>query len=202
MEPSIDPTPFLINPWEATERIKGFTFHLGADLVGICRVNPLWVYSHRGEIFYNNWEDWGQEIHPSLPFAFVISTEMAPKLVEGAPNPPSVGENCIIYAKGAFISTVLANFIAPLGDEGPESVLDIWNLFRTTGGATGGRAPTAGGGGCALEFSSAGEGKGRHHALNFFTLTFGTDNFFRDIKDQFFEIVLALIAMVFKDWHN
>lgn len=48
---------------EATERVKGFARHLGADLVGVTEVNSLWIYSHRGEIFHENWEDWGKEIN-------------------------------------------------------------------------------------------------------------------------------------------
>jgi len=51
-----------LSPGEATERLKGYALSLGADLVGITEVNPLWIYSHRGEIFYENWEDWGKEI--------------------------------------------------------------------------------------------------------------------------------------------
>ena len=52
----------VISPEEAATRVKGFARQLGAGLVGITRINPLWVYSHRGEIFYENWEQWGQEI--------------------------------------------------------------------------------------------------------------------------------------------
>ena len=68
--------PVSLNPKEASEIIKGFARHLGAALVGICRVNPLWAYSHRGEIFSGNWEDWGKEIGHPLPYAVVIATEM------------------------------------------------------------------------------------------------------------------------------
>lgn len=117
VEPPIDPSTFPINPKEATQRIKGFARHLGAELVGICRVDHRWVYSHRGEIFYNNWEDWGKVIPPPLPFAIVIATEMNYKLVSGAPHTPSVVESGVNYAKGAYISTILANFIAQLGYE-------------------------------------------------------------------------------------
>ena len=117
VEPAIAPSPFSVNPEEMTEKIKGFARHLGADLVGICRVDPRWAYSHRGEIFYNNWEDWGKEILPPLPFAAVIATEMDYKLVSGAPHTPSVVESGVNYAKGACISTILANFIAQLGYE-------------------------------------------------------------------------------------
>ena len=37
-----------LSPEEATERVKGYTRNIGADLVGIAKIDPLWVYSHRG----------------------------------------------------------------------------------------------------------------------------------------------------------
>lgn len=115
VEPSIEPSSFPLDPNEATDRIKGFARHLGADLVGICRVDPRWAYSHRGEIFYNNWDEWGKELPSPLPFAIVIATEMDENLVRGAPHTPSVVESGVNYAKGAYISTILANFIGQLG---------------------------------------------------------------------------------------
>ncbi len=115
VEPSPGPSAFPMDPKEATERIKGFARHLGADLVGVCRLDPCWVYSHRGEIFFDNWDDWGREIPLPLPFAIVIAVEMDADLVRGAPHTPSVVESGINYAKGAYISTILANFIAHLG---------------------------------------------------------------------------------------
>ncbi|UCC66528.1 MAG: reductive dehalogenase, partial [Deltaproteobacteria bacterium] len=115
VEPSQEPSPFPMNPQEATERIKGFAQHLGADLVGVCRLDPRWAYSHRGEIFYNNWDEWGKEIPAPFPFAVVMAVEMNEALVRGAPHTPSVVESGVNYAKGAYISTILANFIAQLG---------------------------------------------------------------------------------------
>jgi len=115
VKPTKDPSPLPVNSKEITERVKGFARHLGADLVGICRVDSRWGYSHRGEIFYNNWEEWGKEIPATLPFAIVIATAMDYELVNGAPHTPSVVESGVNYAKGAYISTILANFIAQLG---------------------------------------------------------------------------------------
>jgi reductive dehalogenase len=115
VEPSPEPSAFPMDPQEATGRIKGFARHLGADLVGVCRLDPCWAYSHRGEIFYDNWDDWGKEIPLPLPFAIVIAVEMDAELVRGAPHTSSVVESGVNYAKGAYISTILTNFIAQLG---------------------------------------------------------------------------------------
>jgi reductive dehalogenase len=115
VEPPPEPSAFPMDPKEATERIKGFACHLGADLVGVCRLDTRWAYSHRGEIFFDNWDDWGTEIPLPLPFAIVIAVEMQADLVRGAPHTPSVVESGVNYAKGAYISTILARFIAQLG---------------------------------------------------------------------------------------
>jgi hypothetical protein len=55
-------------------------------------------------------------------------------------------------------------------------------LLGATGGAAGGGTAATGGTGGTLKFSTAGEGKGRHHPVNFFTLTLRTGNLFGSIK--------------------
>jgi reductive dehalogenase len=89
--------------------------NLGANLVGVAQINPLWVYSHRGEIFHGNWEDWGKEIRLDHKYAVVFAEEMALELVGTAPHTPTTVESMKDYGKGAYISTQLAAFIANLG---------------------------------------------------------------------------------------
>lgn len=100
---------------EATLRIKGYTKNIGADLVGIAEINPFWVYSKKGEIFNDNWEDWGKEINLNHKYAIVFAEEMSFEMVGSAPHTPTVIESMKDYAKGAFISTQLASMIANLG---------------------------------------------------------------------------------------
>lgn len=107
--------PISLDPQEASARIKGYARHLGAALVGICRVNPLWTYSHRGEIFYGNWEDWGKEIDNPLPYAVVIATEMDLENVGAGPHTPTLVESSANYALGAYITTILAQWFGGLG---------------------------------------------------------------------------------------
>jgi reductive dehalogenase len=104
-----------ISPEEATSRVKGFALHLGADLVGITELNPLWVYSRRGEIFWDNWEEWGTEIEVPHSYAIVFAMEMSRDMVWAAPHTTSAVESGAVYAKGAFIATEIASFIANLG---------------------------------------------------------------------------------------
>lgn len=103
---------------DITKLVKNYALHLGADLVGVCKVNPLWVYSHRGEIHYENWEDWGREISEVPPYAVVFCTEMDKGHVDTAPHTPSLAESGANYAKGAYISTLLANWFAHMGYRG------------------------------------------------------------------------------------
>ena len=104
-----------LSPEEASARIKGYSLKLGADMVGIARLDPNWIYSRRGEIFHENWQDWGQPIEVPHEFAIVFAQEMALDMVTTGPHTPTVIESMRNYAKGAFISTQVASFIANLG---------------------------------------------------------------------------------------
>ena len=103
-----------------TDLVKKYALHLGADMVGVCRINPAWIYSHRGEIFYDNWDDWGREIQPESlpPYAVVFLTEMSETHVRAAPHTPSVAESAGCYAKGAYLGTLLARWFAHMGYRG------------------------------------------------------------------------------------
>jgi reductive dehalogenase len=104
-----------LSPEEATERVKGFALHLGADLVGIAEIDPLWVYSTRGHIKDENWEKWGSEIELSHSYAITFAIEMSTDMVWSAPHTPAVVESGLVYSKVAFVATELASFVANLG---------------------------------------------------------------------------------------
>ena len=106
-----------LSPEEATARVKGFARNIGADLVGIAKIDAHWIYSHRGEIHMGNWEDWGKEIHADHPYAIVLAEEMGFDMVGPAPHTPSVMESMKNYAKGAYITTQLAAYIANMSYE-------------------------------------------------------------------------------------
>jgi len=104
-----------LSPQSASSRIKGYTLSIGAKLVGITEINPLWIYAKRGEIFHGNWDDWGREIELNHRYAVVFATEMAFELVGTAPHSPTTIASMANYAGGAFIATQLAAYIANLG---------------------------------------------------------------------------------------
>ena len=113
--PELNGQQVEISPEEASSRVKGFALNLGAKLVGITEINPLWLYSRRGEIFRENWEDWGQEIDVPHQYAVVFATEMDFDLVGTAPHTPTVISSMTNYAQCASIATQLAAYIANLG---------------------------------------------------------------------------------------
>jgi reductive dehalogenase len=104
-----------MSPEEATMRVKGFAKNRGAVLVGITEINPLWVFSHKGEIFHENWEDWGRSLEARHKYAIVFAEEMDFEMIGSAPHTPTVMESMGAYAKGAFIAAQLANFVANMG---------------------------------------------------------------------------------------
>lgn len=113
--PEFAGSPIQISQKDATKKVKGYTKHLGADLVGITELDPLWTYSNIGEIHYENWEDWGKAIPVDHKYAVVFATEMDFEMVGTGPHTPTNIESMQNYAKGAYISVQLAAFISNHG---------------------------------------------------------------------------------------
>jgi reductive dehalogenase len=104
-----------MDPAKATRIVKEWAKHLGADLVGVCKVDPRWLYSHRGRIFYDDWENWGKEIADPLPYAVVVATEMDYDMISSAPHTPTMVESGYNYARGAYITTILSRWFGAMG---------------------------------------------------------------------------------------
>lgn len=115
LHPTLHGKRLSLSPEEATLRVKGFAKHLGADLVGVTEINPLWVYSNRGRSHGKEIDNWGEEIDLSHRYAIVFAMEMDRDMVWAAPHTTTVIESGHVYAKGAFIGTALAAFIANIG---------------------------------------------------------------------------------------
>ena len=82
--PSLD-----LSPEEATERVKGYARHVGADLVGVTELAPRWTYSHRGMALPLAGEEWGAEIDVPHRYAIVFAQEMSREMIGPAPAHPS-----------------------------------------------------------------------------------------------------------------
>ncbi len=126
-----NPETVKVSSKDASYVIKEFTRHLGACSVGICKVNPNWVYSKRGEIHFDNWEDWGEPI-PELPMnALVFGVEMNYEHVMAAPHTPTVAESANKYAEGAYMSTVLAQWFKDMGYRAVAQHLRHYDVLTT-----------------------------------------------------------------------
>ncbi len=107
-----------LTPEKAALIVKNFARHIGADRVGICRVNTNLLYSHQGEVHYDRGENWGKKIKDLPPYAVVFLTEMNYDHVLSAPHTPTVAESAHLYAKGAYLSTLLAKWFSYMGYTG------------------------------------------------------------------------------------
>jgi len=106
-----------LSPRELTGMIKGLCKQLGADLVGVAELNPLWVYSRRGQIHQGNWQDWGKELPIPHKYVVVFGFGMDLDLVRTAPFSPCDLEVYHQYAKAVVVSVQMAHCLASMGYE-------------------------------------------------------------------------------------
>ena len=111
-------TPARLTPEKATRIVKHLALHIGADMVGIAKVDPDLVYSHRGETHYERFDDWGKPISDLPKYAVVMLTEMKHGHVISAPHTPTVAESAHLYARGAYLSTLMAQWFSHMGYRG------------------------------------------------------------------------------------
>jgi reductive dehalogenase len=107
----VNPQKLNRTPEEFTRTIKDFALYLGADEVGIAKLNPAWVYSRVGR----GPEPWGKPIENNHKYAIAFTLEMDYQQVEGAPLTPITEESARQYLSGASISLALAEYIRSMG---------------------------------------------------------------------------------------
>jgi ferredoxin len=99
------------DPVSAARTVKNLALRLGADEAGICRLDPMYVYSHVGR----GPEPFGAPIENHHRFAVAFTLEMDHAHVQAAPRIEITRETAAQYLKGAQISIALARFIRRLG---------------------------------------------------------------------------------------
>ncbi len=100
-----------LSPQRATELVKEFATEFGADEVGVCELNPAWVYSHVGR----GPEEWGRPIDVTHNYAIAFTVEMKYDRVQAAPRLPITEETAVRYLEAAVISIALAAEIRKRG---------------------------------------------------------------------------------------
>ena len=99
------------SPEWMTERIKTVARLYGADLVGITRVNPLWVYSHYYEAITGNYG----KLEIPFKYAIVMGIEMDWDNINASPGYPASAATALAYSRMAELSPSLAKYIRALG---------------------------------------------------------------------------------------
>ncbi|MFH0914722.1 MAG: reductive dehalogenase [Chloroflexota bacterium] len=106
------------DPAVLSRNIKEAARRFGADLVGICEVNPAWIYSHWGDhdaYYSGGLAQTGEpiEIPPWMKYAVVFAIEMDYESIKRTPavdaSPP------LGYGETAFTAASLATYISKLG---------------------------------------------------------------------------------------
>jgi len=107
----------VTNEVEMSTRIKEVAKALGADLVGITRLDPKYVYSHHGQGYDREKGTYGQKTLLNAKYAIVIACEQDLMKVRSSPSYIDEFEIGHIYHKVAVIVCQLAAFIREMGYE-------------------------------------------------------------------------------------
>ena len=99
----------------ATEKIKGFSYFLGADSVRVGPLHPAYVYTHVGKTWNDPARKRGAPIHLNHTNAISVAVGISPTLIKTGPVLPMITEVMRVYTKLANISTALASYIRALG---------------------------------------------------------------------------------------
>ena len=102
------------DPAEFTRRVKDAARFYGASLVGVARVNPLWLYAADG----------GAGVE-GLSTAVVMAVEMDYDIIATSPSPAASAATAKGYSQMAFVATCLAQYLCDLGFRAVPSGNDI-----------------------------------------------------------------------------
>lgn len=101
------------SPEEMSRIIKKVAKFLGADLVGICRLHPNWVYSHEFNLL--SMEHYPIEIPEGCHNAIVMAIEMDYDAIRSSPTGAAGAATGLGYSRMAFVANLMATLIRGLG---------------------------------------------------------------------------------------
>lgn len=107
----INPDEFALNPQEATLKIKALAKFLGAMEVGICELNPIYIYTNTGR----GAGTYAEDINLDHKFAIAMTFEMNHEMIGANPMMPGVMETGHEYVQSASAAVRLAATIRNLG---------------------------------------------------------------------------------------
>jgi reductive dehalogenase len=101
------------SPHEITPIIKKAAKFLGADLVGICKVHPNWIYSHEFNLITG--EHSPVNFPENCQNAIVMAVSMDYQAIRSSPTGIAGAATGLGYSKMAFVANLVAVFIRGLG---------------------------------------------------------------------------------------
>ncbi len=111
----VNPNKYPVtNAAKMSQQVKLMAKFYGADLVGVCEINPTWVYSH---YFDRETEAYGPL---EIPYKYAVVMAIEMKWEEGiveSPGFPSSAATALAYSNMAEVSSKLAQYIRMLGYE-------------------------------------------------------------------------------------
>lgn len=105
--------PVRMSPEEMTPLIKKAARFYGADLVGVGRIHPNWIYSHEFNLVTR--EHYPLELPEGLNHAVVLALAMDYEGMKTAPTAVAGAATGLGYSRMAFTANLLASFIRFLG---------------------------------------------------------------------------------------
>ncbi len=101
------------SPQGMSRLVKAAALRLGADLAGICKVHPNWVYSHEYNVI--NREHYPLELPEGCSSAIVMAIEMDYHTLRSSSMVLQGVATGLAYSKMAFVANTVAAFIRGLG---------------------------------------------------------------------------------------
>jgi reductive dehalogenase len=101
------------SPEELSRLIKRAALFFGADLVGICRLNPNWVYSHEFNVL--TLDHYPIEIPQGCDNVIALAVAMDYIGMRSSPTAVAGAAQGLGYSQMAFVANTLATFIRSLG---------------------------------------------------------------------------------------
>jgi epoxyqueuosine reductase len=101
---------------KVSETVKKTARWLGADLVGICELNPLWVYSHWGHgALSSGVAKWGDPVEVPEEYRYAVVIAWAMPYDDVMRSPAHTPCTDFGYAMADFVAASVAEFIRGLG---------------------------------------------------------------------------------------
>jgi ferredoxin len=125
----VAPERVELTPERATEKVKGFARHLGADLVAVGPLNPDYVYTNVGKDWHDPERSFGQPIVVPHMNAISLAVGLSPRMLQTGPVIAEAAEIMRVYTRLAGMAVSLAAYIRSLGYPARANVMSNYQVL-------------------------------------------------------------------------